>query len=371
MLAFAAIILAGLSLRLPRIWWLVAAFVGGTLVSLAFSPDVAGGSPQIRKFFVFLILLAVYSTLRSVGQVRNLMLAWGAVGAATATAGIVQFSRKIIEVRQVGSDFYQSYIGERITGFVGHWMTFSGETMIVLVLLTAVLLFGRNSRRVTWAASAALSLVAAALVIGYTRAVWAGAAAGLLYLAWYGRRRLLWAIPAALIVMLAIPGVRGRLISTVRPTTQVDSNQHRIICLQIGLNMIKAHPLTGVGPEMVRTTYSNYLPPSAPDPLPLGWYGHLHNIYVQYAAERGLPTAAVLTALLVVMFLDFRRAALRLPDGRSDAKMILHGAAAVVVAIMISGLFEHNLGDSEILTMFLAVMAAGYTGVDNARKPER
>ena len=345
--------------------------MAGTLVSLAFSPDVAAGSPQIRKFFVFLMLLTVYSTLRTAQQVRSLMLAWGAVGAAAAAAGIVQFSRKVIEVRQSGSDFYQSYIGERITGFVGHWMTFSGETMIVLILLTAVLLFGRNSRRVTWAASAAWSLVAAALVIGYTRAVWAGAAAGLLYLAWYGRRRLLWAIPAALVIMLAIPGVRGRLVSTVRPTTQVDSNQHRIVCLQIGLNMIKAHPLTGVGPEMVRTEYSNYLPPDAPHPLPLGWYGHLHNIYIQYAAERGLPTAAVLTALLVMMFLDFRRTALRLPAGRSDAKMILHGAAAVVVAIMVSGLFEHNLGDSEILTMFLAVMAAGYTGVDDARKSQR
>jgi len=27
-------------------------------------------------------------------------------------------------------------------------------------------------------------------------------------------------------------------------------------------------------------------------PLPDGWYGHLHNIYLQFAAERGILTAS-------------------------------------------------------------------------------
>jgi O-antigen ligase len=130
--------------------------------------------------------------------------------------------------------------------------------------------------------------------------------------------------------------------------------------------MIRDHPFLGVGPEMVKARYMEYVPPDVPKPLPDGWYGHLHNIYVHYAAERGLPTAAVVTAMLVVMFLDFRRAAKRLPPGRSDARFVLHGAAAVVISIAVSGLFEHNLGDSEVLAMFLAVVAGGYLGVEQS-----
>lgn len=371
LLTLAALVLSDIRLRPPRRWWLAALFIAGTFASLAFSPDIAAGRPHIRKLLLFLVLPIIYSTFRKTGQVRNLILAWGAVGALSALVAVVQFARKALEVRELGADFYQSYVGERITGFVGHWMTFSGEAMMVLVLLAAVLLFGRESRRLTWAAAAAWTLVAAAIVFAYTRAVWFGAAAGTLYLLWHSRRRLLWAAPAVLAVMLAIPGVRARVISTVSPTTRVDSNQHRLMCFEIGVNMIKAHPLTGVGPEMVARQYREYLPPNAPNPLPFGWYGHLHNIYVQYAAERGLPTATVLTAWLIVLFLDFRRAALMLPDRRSQAKMVLHGAAAVVLAIMVEGLFEHNLGDSEILTMFLAVVAAGNVGLDNAHKPDK
>ncbi len=51
------------------------------------------------------------------------------------------------------------------------------------------------------------------------------------------------------------------------------------------------------------------------------------------------------------------------------------GAAAVVVATLISGLFELNLGDSEVLMTFLAVAACGYVAADTtpgaAMRPHR
>ena len=39
---------------------------------------------------------------------------------------------------------------------------------------------------------------------------------------------------------------------------------------------------------------------------------------------------------------------------------MLHGAVAVIIATLVAGFFEVNLGDSEVLTVFLAVMACGY-----------
>jgi hypothetical protein len=33
--------------------------------------------------------------------------------------------------------------------------------------------------------------------------------------------------------------------------------------------------------------------------------------------------------------------------------------------MMVTGLFEHNLGDSEVLQLFLTTIAAGYVAVDD------
>jgi len=53
----------------------------GTLIALAFSADPVAGLPQIRKFYVFLELLVVFSTLRSGKVVRWLFLSWAGLAA--------------------------------------------------------------------------------------------------------------------------------------------------------------------------------------------------------------------------------------------------------------------------------------------------
>ena len=62
--------------------------------------------------------------------------------------------------------------------------------------------------------------------------------------------------------------------------------------------MIEAHPLLGLGPEGPRYHFDEYVPEDVPHPRPEGWYGHLHNIYLQYAAERGIPTMLMLMWML-------------------------------------------------------------------------
>jgi O-antigen ligase len=131
--------------------------------------------------------------------------------------------------------------------------------------------------------------------------------------------------------------------------------------------MIKAHPLFGVGPERAKrgALFDDYVPRDIPRPLPTGWYGHLHSIYIHYAAERGIPAMLVLVWMLVQMGIDFGRGAQR-QDGRSDPRFILHACAAVVIGIMLEGFFEVNLGDSEVLGMFLAVAGCGYATLEKS-----
>jgi hypothetical protein len=52
-----------------------------------------------------------------------------------------------------------------------------------------------------------------------------------------------------------------------------------------------------------------------------------------------------------------------LPPGRSDKRFLLHAGIACIIATMVEGTLEYNLNDTEVLTMFLAIMCLGYLAV--------
>jgi Flp pilus assembly pilin Flp len=67
-------------------------------------------------------------------------------------------------------------------------------------------------------------------------------------------------------------------------------------------------------------------------------------------------------------FITFVRALRRLPKD-SDARWVLHGAIAVIIAVMVAGYGEVNLGDSEVLAMFLSVLACGFIAAESSHSP--
>jgi putative inorganic carbon (HCO3(-)) transporter len=372
-LALAALLLSGARLRVPPVWLPLALFMVGTLIALALADHPAVGVPQVRKFYVLLMLPVVYSTLRDRIPVRRLFLSWGIVGAATALWGVVQFAQKMQQARAMGLTFYEYYTPERITGAMSHWMTFGGEEMFALLMLVSFLLFGpeRGSRRLwPWMVCAGVLLVA--LVLGETRSIWLATLAAGLYLIWAWQRWVVALIPVALTlaVFLGPPSVKDRAVSLFRPRKDVDSNEFRLVTWRTGVRMIEKHPWFGIGPDGPLVEFNDYVPPDIPRPLPSGYYGHLHSIYLQWAADRGIPTMLMMMWLLVQAVIDFWRALRKLPPGPSDARFILRGATAMVIATMVVGFFEYNLGDSEVLTMFLVGIACGYTAIGFAGQKE-
>jgi O-antigen ligase len=125
--------------------------------------------------------------------------------------------------------------------------------------------------------------------------------------------------------------------------------------------MIKAHPWFGVGPEMVLRNFTLYVPENIPRPLPEGYYAHLHNIYIHYAAERGIPAMLILMWVLGRALYDFIRGLHRVKS--PVARALLEGCIAVIIGVLIEGMFEVNLGDSEVLAIFLAAVASGYVAL--------
>jgi putative inorganic carbon (HCO3(-)) transporter len=357
-------------IRWPAVTAPLVLWMAWTLVSLAASGHAREGLPQVKKFIWFVMLFVVFNALRELRQIRGVVIACIAAAALSSAWGLVQFARKYQAyeaARSAYRDFYTFYVGDRITGFMGHWMTFSGQMMMALVLLAALILFSRDHRWKWWLACAG-AFIAVALFIAETRSMWGGAVVGVVYLLWFSRRWLIAALPVlAAILYLTNPfSARERIISIVRPHGDTDSNQHRAVLRRIGVEMIRAHPWLGVGPEQVGKQYQQYIPPDIPRPLPTGYYGHLHNIYYHYAAERGLPALAALLWFLGRALYDFARTLRRLPSSRAsdyDARWVSHGAIAVILAMMVGGYEEVILGDSEVLAMFLGAVGCGYAAV--------
>jgi O-antigen ligase len=368
-LAFAALLASGEKLRLPRIKWPLALFMLGTLISLALSDDPGAGLPQVRKFFVFLELLVVYSTLRDLKIVRWLFLTWAGIGGLTAVRGMVQFAAKMRQAAELGQISYSAYVGERITGFTSNWNTYAAEEMLALLMVGAFLLFAPRGKR-TWVWVLCAILMGGAVLLTWTRGVWIAVAVAAGYLVWRRRSWLVVLVPLAVLVAFFVSpaATRARFTSIYNPTS-ADSNQFRIVVWRTGLRMIERHPLLGVGPEGVKSHFDEYVPEDIPRPLPTGFYGHLHNIYLHYAAERGIPTMLVLMWMLLQIGVDFWRGLRTLAPGPNHRRFLLNGGIAVLLATMVEGVVELNLGDSEVLTMFLVVVACGYLALDKDTSP--
>jgi len=365
-LALAALLFSGEPLRLPAIKLPLGIFLLLTVVAWIFSPDPwMAGFPQIRKFWDFCILLLVFSTLRSLSVLRWLFLAWAGLASIAALRGFVQFFSKVEQAHRAGIDLYQYYVSERITGFTSHWNTYAAEEMFALLVLAAMLFFGLRMRK-SWIWILCGALMAVALYLGWTRAVWLATGAAGLYLVWFWKRWVVFSVPViAAVAFVASPAVMRERIESMLHGQQVDSNSFRIIAWNAGIQMVEKHPLLGIGPEGPKYHFKEYVPPDVWATRPPGFYEHLHNIYLQYAAERGIPALLVFLWLMIQILVDFARGLRALPPGRGNRRYLLHAGIAVVIAALVEGVAEVNLGDSEVLIMFLVVIAAGYLALEN------
>ncbi len=360
-------------LPFPRIWIPLLLFFIWTILADALSPDPLGGYPQIKKFFVFLFIPLIYGVFRErFSKVYLLMAAWAAAATASGVLGLIQFVLKYLTAKRTGQNFYVMYVGGRITGFESHWMTFGALQLTVLSLVLAQWFFS-NRRMPRWA-YLSVPILSAAIVLGWTRSIWLATIPAVLYLVWFWRPKMTLLVPLVAVAafFIAPAGTRVRLTSLFAPHGETDSNRHRVVTFRTGLEMIKAHPWFGIGPEEIKRNFNAYVPADVQRPLPVGYYGHLHNIYVQYAAERGLPGLLLILWFIGQTVWDCVRAILRIRnEGRSQTLFVLHGTIAVTIGILVGGMFEYNLGDSEVLMMFVSVVALGYAAVYNANRAHR
>jgi O-antigen ligase len=316
----------------PRFFWPLAAYAAVTLIVSAFSLDPRTSIIDDKQLVLFVIVPAVYQIAR--GERAALVVdVIVSVGAASAAYGIVQYGL-----------LHYDNLGRRPEGAMSHYMTYSGLLMLVLCAAAARLIFGRRGRM--WPALIMPALVVAlALTLG--RSAWIGASIAIALLLALKDLKLTMLLPVFIAILFAIaPGtVARRVMSIFDP--QEPTNQDRLAMIEIGARIIRDHPLTGVGPNMIPRVYEQYRPDYAINPV----NPHLHNVPLQVAAERGVPAALVwlwfVISLLVALFRLFRTQSDKVPAA---------AALAAVAAMLAAGLFEYNFGDSEFLMLFLVLV---------------
>jgi putative inorganic carbon (HCO3(-)) transporter len=125
----------------------------------------------------------------------------------------------------------------------------------------------------------------------------------------------------------------------------------RLEMWRVGARMIREHPWLGVGPNNIVEVYDLYLPPGkSPEP---GYHAHLHNNFIQFGAERGLPVLAAWVWMMFALGWHFWRLRRKLRAQR----WVADAAFAGWLALMVEGCFEFNFGTSPVLMLFLFLAA--------------
>jgi len=122
--------------------------------------------------------------------------------------------------------------------------------------------------------------------------------------------------------------------------------------------MVRDHPLTGVGPDMVGPLYPDYRTAAAVQ----AHNPHLHNVPMQIAAERGLPALAAWTAFVGAALWGLWR--LRRYSG---VRPLAAAGLGAMVAMLAAGMSEYNFGDSEFLMLLLVLVTLPFAAARDRR----
>jgi O-antigen ligase len=154
----------------------------------------------------------------------------------------------------------------------------------------------------------------------------------------------------AALLLVSPGGIRSRL------TVLDESSRDRYYMWQAGLDMVLERPVFGQGPGMVEVVYPRFRWPEAPNPQ----QPHLHNNVMQVSAERGLPGLLFFLWWVGVAFLAALRQAQHAGAAGRGPDWAAAGALAALAAVFVAGLFEYNLGDSEVLMLVLLLTAVPF-----------
>jgi O-antigen ligase len=368
-------------IRVDAITWGYLAILLFLGVSILAGPAIAGWVGEIYRWFIAgLVYVVARTILRSRSDVATVIrgIAFGVIG--ICLVGFYQ----VITTTGPSSFIVDGVL--RAYGTFGEPNPFAAYLELSVLLLIGAFIGMRRgwaaSRRFEFAlVGTAILFGLATLLLTQSRGGWIGFAAGLLMFGLVLDRRQRWAafgVGVILASLLLISPVGSKVtdrfasISSsvdVQVTSANWANQERRAHWGAAINMMDAHPWTGIGAGAFNDRYREYTPVWR---FRIG-RGHAHNGFLQLAAEAGIPGLVAFSCWFLAMLLTPWRSLRRMRSDGPTAPFLVAGFATVVAFGM------HSLVDYlnvlslgiELSIVVAVVLAAGETSSRDRRPTNR
>lgn len=323
------------------------------LVMIPFSTYVHQSLVYYRRFYLFSAIWVCAST--AVTERRRLLM----LAALLAGALAISIYGQIHHAQLAGG-----FLSQRMT-VLFNAMTSGALLMMAIMIAAGFLITGGMDKKLKIAIGLAVLPVILGLIMTMTRSAQLGLLGGLGVMLLLSRPRVFGAFLGFLVVAAVVLAFFGENLMSERMWSRInpqyvmggDNTGSRLEMWRGGLEMVKAHPLTGVGdrgleeisPEYYTSAYGVY-------------FGHLHNNIVQMAVIWGIPglilgQAFVFAGLwyLVRRWRDLKRRFAGTKTAPIQRGWVL-GAIGAWVSFYIAGFTEWYFGDAESMLIYLAIL---------------
>ena len=118
------------------------------------------------------------------------------------------------------------------------------------------------------------------------------------------------------------------------------------------LQIVKDHPVSGVGSDNVKKVYPDYRHKNATKNNP-----HLHNNFFQIVAERAIFTLISFIVFFISVFIGLAR---KIKTGSEMEKRVSSAVLFMLISFLTAGMFEYNFGDTELKFLLLFFISLPY-----------
>lgn len=261
-----------------------------------------------EKFFVFMLAFMLYNLKMAQHVVRVWVSSgfafdqWGAVGAPGWFHNPGELGIEMVVFLPLSFQFYLA--------LKAHWGRYKRWFFLFLPFSACIAVLASSSRGAQLAAG----------VVG----LW------LLAKSKYKIRGVFLAVSAAGLLYLALPAEQKQRFHDMG---QDETSKNRLVLWTHGIDIIKHHPLLGVGYKNWIPFYRTYYVPGGQLP---------HNIFVEAGAEMGLAGLGVFVLLIggtLVVNHQTRKLARRLGPRKQFSVLMAHGFDAAMWGYLVSGFF--------------------------------
>jgi O-antigen ligase len=342
----------------------LAAFVGWTGLSLAWTQDLRQGAIELLAFYLPFGLLAV--GLARLDWRRRWLLALAGelvlMGLIFAVVGIEQWITRDIfwNPKVLVGNTYAPFF--RVNSLF--WdPSIYGRFLVVAMLAVLVVALFTRSLRIVLAGAAAIAVMWVGLLFSFSQSSFVALAVGVLVAAGFAWRRRAWPLVALaagvfVIAVVGSPNVRHAIVHGGK-LNRVTSGRSKLV--SNGLKLAVHHPVIGVGVGGFKHAYAKQQHLRSKEPKAAA----SHDTPITVAAETGLLGLALLAWLFVAgILLAFRRVA---TDLAGQAALVF---GLVLVAIGVHSLFYNAFFEDPMVWGALALAALASRKHEPAEPPQ-